>query len=141
MSWVLDSSAALAWVHADEEAAGLDPVFDRIGAEGAHVPALWYLEVANALTMALRRGRITEAFRTAALEGLADLDLAIDLETATQAWAATLRLADLHRLTVYDAAYLELAQRLRLPLVTLDAALVEAARAAGVAVVPSDGTG
>ena len=58
MSWVLDSSAALVWVHADEEAAGLNPLFDRLGAERAHVPALWYPEVANALTMALRRGRI-----------------------------------------------------------------------------------
>ena len=57
----LDRSSALASVHADEAAAALDPVFGRIGAEGARVPALWYPEVANALTMALRRGRIIQS--------------------------------------------------------------------------------
>ncbi len=67
---------------------------------------------------------------------LAEFDIIIDSETDLHAWQATIRLADLHGLTVYDAAYLELAQRRRLPLASLDKALADAARAAGIEVLP-----
>jgi len=83
--------------------------------------------------MAVRRRRIDADFRDAALRDLATLPVILDDHTSRRAWHDTLRLADLHGLTVYDAAYLELAQRLGLPLATLDQALRSAARAAGVA--------
>ena len=130
MSLVLDSSAALAWVFSDESAPEMDVVFDQVAERGAVVPSLWILEIANALTVAVRRERITRNERDDALADLAALDVSIDQETEQHAWKATLQLADRHGLSVYDASYLELAQRKRLPLVTLDHALVRAAEAA-----------
>ncbi len=136
MSLVLDSSAVLAWVHGDERTPEIEAVFDRVIEKGAIVPHLWHLEVANSLTVAVRRERVTQQFRDDVLKDLADLNIAVDGETAANAWGASVRLADLYRLTVYDAAYLELAQRARLPLATLDRDLARAAHAAGVEVTP-----
>jgi predicted nucleic acid-binding protein len=102
---------------------------------GALVPALWRLEVANSLTVAIRRGRIDAEFRRAALDDLALLDITTDAHTDTHAWAETLLLADRFRLTVYDAAYLELARRRALPLATLDEDLCGAASALGIQVL------
>ena len=132
MSLVLDSSVALAWVYPDETTDAVRQVFDDIVDSGAVVPALWRLEVANGLTIAVRRGRITAALRTAALADLALLDISIDAATDTHAWGSTLHLADRFRLTLYDAAYLELAQRRALPLASLDRDLRAAAQALSV---------
>ena len=129
MSLVLDSSATLAWVYATETTEAIRHVFDLVGENGAWVPALWRLEVANILEMGVRRGRTKAAFRDAALIDLALLPISLDPETDRQAWGATARLAARHRLTLYDAAYLELAKRRGLPLATLDLELRAAARA------------
>ena len=99
---------------------------------GALAPGHWPLEVANALLMAVRRRRVDPRFCTAALRDLATLPIALDAETSARVWHDTLRLAEGHHLTVYDAAYLELAQRRKLPLATLDSALSAAAGALGV---------
>ncbi|MGE3245270.1 MAG: type II toxin-antitoxin system VapC family toxin [Beijerinckiaceae bacterium] len=136
MSVVLDSSVALAWLHADEGAPGLDAIFEQVVERGAFAPDLWRLEMANALTMSVRRGRISGDNRRDFLRNLAALSIAIDEHTGDHAWAVTIDLADRYELTVYDAAYLELAQRLRLPLATLDRALARAAVAAGVQTLP-----
>jgi predicted nucleic acid-binding protein len=135
MSLVLDSSATLGWVLDDETTDAIRHVFDRVVEEGAVVPGLWRLEVANGLAMAVRRRRINPAIRDAALADLALLDIAIDAETNAQAWATTLRLADEHGLTLYDAAYLELAARRAIPLASLDEDLRRAAGRLGVAVL------
>lgn len=129
MSLVLDSSVALAWVYSDETTESIHRVFDLVIAGGAWVPALWRLEVANILEMGVRRRRTDAAFRDATLADLALLPIQLDAETDRHAWSATLRLAERNRLTVYDAAYLELAQRRGLPLATLDAELRVAALA------------
>lgn len=97
------------------------------------VPSLWRLEVANALHMAVRRQRIDAAFRDASLADLRSLVVEIDPDTDQQAWATTLHLAERFDLTLYDAAYLELAQRRNLPLATLDQALRNAGRTMGIA--------
>jgi predicted nucleic acid-binding protein len=131
VSLVLDSSATLAWIYGDETTDEIRSVFDKIADAGAVVPALWRLEVANSLTVAMRRNRINGEFRRSALNDLALLDITIDPQTDNQAWAETLVIADRYRLTLYDAAYLELAQRRRLPLATLDQELRAAAVAAG----------
>ena len=136
MTLVLDSSATLAWLHNDERSPAIEMLFDRIVDKGVVVPSLWHLEVSSALTNAVRRQRVTKEFRDEALADLAHLDITIDPETDRHAWTASLRLADLHGLTVYDAAYLELAQRRRLPLATLDAALIRAASSSGVETLP-----
>jgi predicted nucleic acid-binding protein len=127
VSLVLDSSATLAWIFGYETTEAIREVFENIADNGAIVPSLWRLEVANSLTMAVRRGRIEAAFRDAALADLTLLDIATDQQTDNQ----TLALADTFRLTLYDAAYLELAQRRNLPLATLDSQLRAAASQAG----------
>ncbi len=114
----------------------IEAVFDRVVEEGATVPHSWHLEVADSLTVAVRRKRVSQAFRDDVLKDLAEFDISVDSDTAANAWGATVRLADLYGLTVYDAAYLELAQRLRLPLATLDRDLAKAARAAGIEILP-----
>jgi predicted nucleic acid-binding protein len=88
--------------------------------------------VANALVVGERRKRATEAKVTTFLGLLKSLPIRIDDSTASQAWQETISLARLHGLSVYDAAYLELALRLGLPLATLDGRLKAAADAAGV---------
>ena len=135
MSLVLDSSATLAWIYSDEVTDGIRRLFDTVADTGAFVPALWRLEVANSLTIAVRRGRIDVEFRRAALDDLALLDITTDNQTDTHAWTETLQLADLFRLTLYDAAYLELAHRRRVPLATLDEDLSAAALALGLHVL------
>ena len=128
----MHSSAALAWIFADETTDRIRAVFDRVADQGAVVPALWRLEIANSLTVAARRRRITDDFRRAALADLALLDIKADPHTDRRAWSETLNLADRFGLTLYDAAYLELAQRLALPLATLDQDLRAASRAVGI---------
>jgi predicted nucleic acid-binding protein len=101
VSVILDASATLAWVFGEEVSPAVLKVFEEVAERGAVVPALWWLEVANSLAMALRRKGIDEAFRNAALSDLAVLDITTDQQTAAQAWSDTLALADRHRLSVY----------------------------------------
>jgi predicted nucleic acid-binding protein len=137
VSLVLDSSAALAWIYGDETTEPIRRLFDLVADEGAVVPALWRLE-ANSLTVAVRRGRIDSGFRRAALGDLGVLDITTDQRTDSSAWNETLNLADRFRLTVYDAAYLELAQRSGLPLAALDDELGTAAAALGLRLLGRD---
>jgi predicted nucleic acid-binding protein len=127
MSLVLDSSVALAWVYADETTDTLLRLFDDVRLHGAWVPGLWRWEIANVLQMNVRRGRHDGDFRDGALASLALLPVKVDAEADRQAWSAALSLADHHGLTVYDAAYLEIASRRKIPLATLDRQLRDAA--------------
>jgi len=124
---VLDSSVTLAWAYGDETTQPVRQVFDLLSQSGGWVPGLWRLEVANVLEMGVRRNRHDRDFRDATLADLAQLPIQVDLETSQQAWNATLRLAEQYQLTLYDAAYLELALRRNLPLATLDEDLRHAA--------------
>lgn len=132
MSLVLDSSVTLAWLFTEELTDPVRRVFERVTASRAWVPSLWRLEVANSLHMAARRHRISAAFRDDSLSDLALLNIGTDPDTDAFAWSDTLQLADAHGLTLYDASYLELAQRLVLPLATLDEDLRKAAAVIGV---------
>lgn len=127
MSLVLDSSAALAWYFEDERTDAVTAVLRQVAEDGAVVPAIWPLEVANGLLMAIRRRRIEAAFANAAIGELRALLITIDAETNTYAWGETFGLAGKFGLTLYDAAYLELAQRRGLPLASLDGRLRAAA--------------
>jgi predicted nucleic acid-binding protein len=97
------------------------------------VPGLWRLEVANAFQSALPRKRISPEYRDKSLAELAQLPIAVDADTATYAWTATLSIAERFGLTIYDATYLELARRRNLPLATLDLELRAAAATLDVA--------
>jgi predicted nucleic acid-binding protein len=132
MSLVLDSSVALAWVYADETTEAVLSLFDNIRINGAWVPGLWRWEIANVLQLNVRRGRHAGDFRDGALATLALLPVKVDAEADRQAWSATLRLAERHGLTVYDAAYLEIASRRKIGLASLDRQLRAAAMNEGV---------
>lgn len=129
MSLVLDSSVTLAWLYSDETTEAVRQVFDQLSESGAWVPGLWRLEVGNILEVGVRRGRHNAGFRDSTLTDLALLPIQTDSETDRHAWGATAHLAARHRLTLYDAAYLELALRRELPLATLDRVLRNAAKA------------
>jgi predicted nucleic acid-binding protein len=122
----------LAWLFEDEQTDQVLATINHVYMGGASVPPLWRYEVANGLQMAIRRQRITPDYRTRCLDKIDELPITIDPDGVSEIWSTTIKLADLYRLTVYDAAYLELAQRRRLPLATLDAALSKAARESGV---------
>lgn len=132
MSVVIDASITLSWYFEDERTPAANAVLDQVTAMGAVVPALWKLETANGLQIAIRRQRVDAAFRDRALLQLARLPITIDTDTDTYAWTTILQLADRFQLTLYDAAYLELAQRCALPLATLDAELRTAAGVLGL---------
>ena len=136
MSLVLDRSVTLSWCFEDERTDATDALLNQVVESGAEAPSLWPLEVLDALSMAERRRRIDTERRQRLSGFLHDLPVNIDVETASRAWAATSQLAARFKLTLYDAAYLELAQRLNLPLATLDKELRVAGRALGIALRP-----
>ena len=127
MTLVLDASMAVAWLFDDERTAAAHQVMHSVLRDGAIVPSLWRLEVANVLQNAARRGRCDEAYVDRSLNRLSRLPISIDPDTDERAWGTTLALAREQGLTLYDAAYLELAVRSGYSLASCDAALVAAA--------------
>ncbi len=127
MSLVLDASVTLAWLYKQETTIVVDFLFERLRRQDAWVPSLWWLEIANSLQMGLRRQRLTRSERAEYLDLLRKLPLHTDNQTTENAWTRTLALSDRHGLTAYDAAYLELALRRKLPLATLDRELRQVA--------------
>jgi predicted nucleic acid-binding protein len=99
------------------------------------IPALWYWETANSALLAIRRARLNHQEATDQLRDIRRLRITVDRDAMQRALDATVDLAARHSLTVYDAAYLELAVRLGLPLATLDGPLATAAQAEGVEVI------
>lgn len=136
MTLVVDCSVAVAWCIDDEASPDTDALLERVRDEGAVVPGLWHLELANVLLQAERRGRLKAADVAGRLELLRALPITTDDETPARAWRDVLALARAERLTTYDAAYLELALRKRAELATKDRELIEAARRAGLVVLP-----
>ena len=132
---VVDASVALAWCFPDEASEYADGVLIALKGQTIVVPAVWSLEIANALLVGERRKRLRqpEILRfVALLEGLLVLQ---DDQTVSESVSKVLPLARDYGLSAYDAAYLELAIREGLPLATLDDDLRLAARAASVALV------
>jgi predicted nucleic acid-binding protein len=132
---VLDASVALSWCFKNEATAAGDRVLERLATEAASVPAIWHLEIANVLALSERRGRITPANSSEFIALLETLDVVIDEAMPSRALGRVLDLARAERLTAYDAAYLELAMRLGIPLASKDADLCDAAERLGVNVL------
>ena len=130
-------SLTVAWYFEDESTPATDALLDRVTDTGALVPSLRRLEVANVLQTAIRRQRIDAVYRDASLAELGLMPIIIDADTRTYAWSATLRLSERFSLTLYDAAYLELALRRSLPLATLDRDLQAAAPALNIPLLGS----
>ena len=135
MSFVLDASVALAWCFHDERTPTTDLLLEQLDAEQAFVPGLWTLEVGNILLSACRKQRITPAKANEFLNLLNELDIQIDDSTAILGFHDIFLLAHSENLTTYDAAYLELAMRLGLPLATRDKQLANAASKMGITVL------
>lgn len=127
--FVLDASITACWAFRDETDVRADVAHGRLYDADALVPAIWWFEVRNTLVMAERKGRIREQESDAFRAELARLPIRIERDSSE---GDLIRLARMHRLSVYDAAYLELAVRTGLELATLDKALTRAARACGV---------
>jgi predicted nucleic acid-binding protein len=137
VSFVLDNSVALTWCFEDERTPATTALLERVGEAGAFAPGFWPLEALNGLLVAARRGRLDSSRRQRLAGFLRALPISLDGETASQAWTTTVELAERFALSAYDAAYLELAQRHRLPLATLDRDLRAAATALGLTVLGS----
>lgn len=130
---VLDASVAVAWCFEDEKTPYNDRLLSYVEDGGeAVVPSVWPLEVGNALLMAERRGRLTPAQSTLFLEKLGDFNIAMDPTPISRAFGRIFDEARQWNLTVYDAAYLELALRQGLRLATVDNHLKKAAKSIGV---------
>ena len=135
--FVVDASIAFAWVLPNQASPEAEALLERIEAgAGAVVPTLWFLEVANGLLVAQRRKKVTAQERLLALRRLLALALTVDEDDARDVFGRTSTLAEQQGLSVYDAAYLELALRRDLPLGTRDRALRSAAERSGVRQFP-----
>ena len=137
MTFVLDCSVTMSWVFPDEASDATDRLRESMLEGRAFVPALWPVEVGNVLLTAIRRGRITADECPGICASLDALPIEIDPVSKSRTWGATLVLAHKHRLSGYDATYLELAVRMQQPLATLDRALGDAGRAEGLDVLAS----
>jgi predicted nucleic acid-binding protein len=128
---VLDASIAASW-HFGEGDAGADAVLDSLAEDSARVPMIWWFEIRNVVVFGERGGRATKEQTTAFLRLLSRLPINLaDIPDGER----VIDLSRKHRLTFYDASYLELAQREALGLATLDKELVKAARLEGVPLV------
>ena len=134
-SFIIDCSLTMTWCFGDEATDEIANIQERLISEAAAVPPLWKLEVANVLAMAEKRNRITVADSTQFVQLIASFDIQIDFDCMAQVFGQVLPLARNHGLTSYDASYLELALRRRLPLATLDDDLRKAATALGIEVL------
>ena len=134
MAFVLDCSVTMSWVFPDEATEETDRLRDSLIEGRAFVPAIWPIEVGNVLRVATSRGRICTDDWARIRTNLEALPIETDPVSTSRLWGSVLELAHERRLSVYDAMYLELAVRMRLPLATLDRALAAAGLAGGVEV-------
>ncbi|WP_404326931.1 type II toxin-antitoxin system VapC family toxin [Aerophototrophica crusticola] len=134
---MIDASVTLAWLFPEEKDDAIDTLWDRIITEGAVAPALWSLEVTNALLMAERRRRVTADEVAGFISQLGRVDVTLVAPPLPADTHLIVMLARAHRLTIYDAAYLALAHSRDLPLASLDAELIAAAKAIRVPVLPA----
>ena len=132
-AFIADASVASGWVHPGQATRDTSAMLDAIDAGSIIVvPALWPLEVANVLTVLVRRRKLTEGEREIALGWLRNLPVRIDHEMAALAFSKLSELASAYQLSVYDAAYLDLADRRALPLACVDGPLKKAAKQRGI---------
>jgi predicted nucleic acid-binding protein len=134
-AFVVDCSVAMAWLFHDEATPKTTALLNRMAAETAVVPALWFIEVTNVLALAERKGRIAASRSDAFIADLGKLAIERDDEAPDRAFTQVLALCRTHQLTSYDAVYLDLAVRRNLPLATLDDPLRKAARKLGLSLI------
>ncbi len=130
MRFVVDASVSAAWFLPDEANPLTEAALQATAIHEVWVPALWLLEVGNLLLRAQRRKRISADKRSELAAAASALRVSVDREPVVI--SALDEIASRHGLSAYDAAYLELAMRRRMPLATQDDALISAMVKAGV---------
>jgi predicted nucleic acid-binding protein len=132
--FVIDNTVTMAWCFSEEATELSETLLSRLASltDTAIVPALWLYEVVNVTELAVRKGRITEEKARAFLDSLADLPIEIENPTLAQMFVSVRALVGQYKLTAYDASYLELAIRHRLPIAVTDNALAKVAQAIGI---------
>lgn len=133
--FVLDNSVTMRWCFETAAHAYADTILETLVGGEAVVPVLWRYEVSAVLAKAQKDGILTGEKIRAFLGALGSLNIAIDPESADHILSDVHRIAVTYRLTSYDAAYMELAIRRKLPLATLDNQLIRACKAAGHALL------
>ena len=131
-SFVVDASVGMAWFFKDEITPATQRVLKEAISTVALVPSWWYVEIANVLALAERKGGVTLSEIDDFVAVLDSVQIEVDNEAPQRAFSHLLPLCRAHRLTSYDAIYLDLAVRRRLPLATLDGPLRKAAKKLGV---------
>ena len=127
-NFVLDCSVTMAWLFEDETSAMTDAILGQLEKASAIVPSIWPLEVANVLVHAVHHKRITNIQAAHFIDALAKLPIHVDEFTTTRAMHSIYALAHEEKLTIYDAAYLDLAIREQIPIATQDKDLLKAAK-------------
>ena len=133
--FVLDCSITMAWLFEDETTVLTEAVLQKLSNSQAFVPSIWPLEVANVLVHTVRHKRISSVQAANFIDALAKLPIHVDEFTTTRAMHSIYALASSEKLTIYDAAYLDLAIREEIPLATQDGDLLKAAKRLRVTVV------
>ena len=129
MDFVLDASIAACWALRDEDHPKATVALKELQHSSCFVPDIWWFEIRNILLTGERRGRIAPEESAASLRRISKLRI---LQESDRNGTEILRLARKHRLTFYDASYLELAFNMNLPIATLDSDLLRAAKAESV---------
>jgi predicted nucleic acid-binding protein len=136
MAFVLDCSVTLSWLLPDERGGATDALADELERTTAIAPAIWPYEVANALLVAQRRARIGDDDLILVRRALAALPIEVEAVTSDHVLSAVSDLGRRLDITSYDAAYVELAVRRRLPLATVDERLRKACAALKIVALP-----
>jgi len=131
-SFIVDCSLTMAWCFVDETTLAASELLDRLAEESVLVPSLWFLEVANVLAMAEKRKRITAGASDRFLALLDTLEIEVDVEAHNRSFSDLIPLCRTHGITSYDAVYLDVAIRHRLPLASLDDDLRRSAKTLGI---------
>ena len=135
-AFIVDASIGFVWVYPSQASDSTDKLLEDIEAGAiVVVPSLWFLEVANGLLVAQRRKLLTISERKQALARLSALTFTVDEEAGRAAFRQASELAEKHGLSVYDATYLEVALRRKLPPGSRDEPLRKAANRSGVRVL------
>ena len=126
--FVIGNSVIMAWCFKDETSQYADHILDRLEDSAGFVPSIWPLEVCNVLLVAERKKRIGEAGSTRFIALLSELPIIVEQESPERMIKDIFPLARKHKLSSYDASYLDLAMRKGLPIATLDKNLIAAAK-------------
>lgn len=135
--FVLDCSVTMAWLFEDENTSSTENILNLLESTQAIVPSIWPLEVANVLLIAVKKKRVTPTQASSFIDALTALPIHIDESTSTRAMHSIFTLATQENLTIYDAAYLELAVREKIPLATKDLDLIKACKLLNIKVLGS----